>query len=78
VDARVVDGDTRAALETARSRIANGARDFTVFRHWSRVLSFHHPAIPAASRPPRLTRAAFPMRITVEGHASTLELTVPR
>ena len=61
----------------ARSRIANGARHFSVFRHWPRVLSFHHPAIPAASRPPRLTRAAFPMRVTVEGHASTLELAVP-
>jgi len=77
VDARVVDDDTRAALKTARSRIANGARHFSVFQHWSRVLSFHHPAIPAASRPPRLTRAAFPMRVTVEGHASTLELAVP-
>ena len=51
MDARVVDGDTRAALETARF-VDRG--------------------------PPRLTRAAFPMRVTVEGHASTLELAVPR
>jgi hypothetical protein len=72
-----MDGDTRAALETARSRIASDGADFTVFRHWTRVLYFHHPATPAASRPPRLTRATFPMRVTVEGHASTLELAVP-
>ena len=61
----------------ARSRIADRARDFSVFQHWPRVLSFHHPATPAASRPPRLTRVGNATRVTVEGHASTLELTIP-
>ena len=77
MDARVVDGDTRAALETARFADRESCSDFSVYRHWPRVLSFHHPEIPAAPRPPRLTRAAFPMRVTVEGHASTLKLAVP-
>jgi hypothetical protein len=30
----------------ARSRIANGARDFSVFHNWPCVLSFHHPRHP--------------------------------
>ena len=75
---RVVDGDTRAALETERFAYRGSCSDFSVFRRRPRVLPFHHLAIPAASRPSRLTRAAFPMRVTVEGHASTLDLAVPR
>ena len=73
----MVDDDTRAALETARFTDRESCSDFSVYRDSPRVLSFHHSAMPAASRPTRLTRAAFPMRVTVEGHASTLKLAVP-
>ena len=78
MDARVVDGDTRAALETARFVDRGSCSGLFGFSTLAARTLFSPPAIPAASRPPRLTRAAFPTRVTVEGHASTLELTVPR
>jgi hypothetical protein len=68
----------KKTVRDRNTRLENTSRDFSVFQHWPRVLSFHHPAMPAASRPARMTRAAFPMRVTVEGRAPTLELAVPR